>query len=130
MTESMRKKEESKLLNDIIRELYPLAVMERVNCGVARWPDGRPCRLAPTGHSDLRGVLRADKSKYGVAVPIYIEANYGDGEATKEQIAKLCRVGTALHIENDGGITTAFAIGTKPEEDLALQVILTEVVSA
>ena len=92
MTESMRKKEESKLLNDIIRELYPLAVMERVNCGVARWPDGRPCRLAPTGHSDLRGVLRADKSRYGVAVPIYIEAKYGDGEATKEQIEFLQKV--------------------------------------
>ena len=51
-------------------------------------------------------------------------------QATKEQVAKLCRVGTALHIENDGGITTAFAIGTKPDVDLVLQVTLTEVVSA
>lgn len=106
MTESMRKKEESKLLNDIIKALYPWAVMERVNCGVARWPDGSPCRLAPKGHSDLRGILRADKSKCGVAVPIYIEAKQGDGKATEEQLKFLrkmrgygCIVGIAYSVE-------------------------------
>lgn len=51
-------------------------------------------------------------------------------QPTKEQVAKLCVDGTALHIENDSGITTAYAIGTKPDEDLVLQVTLTEVVSA
>ena len=48
----------------------------------------------------------------------------------KEQVAKFCVDGTALHIENDSGVTTAYAIGTKPNEDLVLQVTLTEVVSA
>lgn len=48
----------------------------------------------------------------------------------KEQIAKFCVDGTALHIENNSGVTTAYAIGTKPNEDLVLQVTLTEVVSA
>ena len=51
-------------------------------------------------------------------------------QATKEQIAQLCIDGTALHIENDSGIITAWAIGTKPTEDMILQVTLTEVVSA
>lgn len=48
----------------------------------------------------------------------------------KEQVARFCVDGTALHIENDGGVTTAYAIGTKPDYDLTLQVTLTEVVSA
>ena len=48
----------------------------------------------------------------------------------KEQIAKFCVDGTALHMENDGGVTTAYAIGTKPAADITLQVTLTEVVSA
>lgn len=48
----------------------------------------------------------------------------------KDQVAKFFVDGTALHIENDSGVTTAYAIGTKPTEDLTLQVTLTEVVSA
>lgn len=48
----------------------------------------------------------------------------------KELVAKFCVDGTALHIENDSGVTTAYAIGTKPDMDLVLQVTLTEVVSA
>jgi hypothetical protein len=51
-------------------------------------------------------------------------------QPNKEQVAKFCVDGTALHIENDSGVTTAYAIGTKPTEDLTLQVTLTEVVSA
>ena len=51
-------------------------------------------------------------------------------QATKEQVAKLCFEGTALHMENDAGTVTAWAIGTKPAEDMVLQVTLTEVVSA
>lgn len=48
----------------------------------------------------------------------------------KDQVAKFCADGTALHIENNSGVTTAYAIGIKPNEDLVLQVTLTEVVSA
>lgn len=48
----------------------------------------------------------------------------------KELVAKFCVDGTALHIENDSGVTTAYAIGTKPDMDLVLQATLTEVVSA
>lgn len=51
-------------------------------------------------------------------------------QTNKEQAAKFCVDGTMLHIENDGGVTTAYAIGTKPDYDLTLQVTLTEVVSA
>ena len=58
------------------------------------------------------------------------EASKVEIQATKEQVAKLCIDGTAICIANDSGITTAYAIGTKPTEDLVLQVTLTEVVSA
>lgn len=51
-------------------------------------------------------------------------------QPSKEQVAKFCVDGTMLHIENDGGVTTAYAIGTKPDYDMVLQVTLTEVVSA
>ena len=58
------------------------------------------------------------------------EASKIDIQPNKEQVAQFCVDGTMLHIENDGGIATAYAIGTKPAEDLTLQVTLTEVVSA
>lgn len=50
-------------------------------------------------------------------------------QATKEQIAMLCKNGIAIHIDNDGGITTAYAIGAKPTEDMNFQVSLMEVVN-
>lgn len=45
-----------------------------------------------------------------------------------ELIAYLGENGTALSIDNDGGITTAYAIGEKPTIDLTVQVCLLEVV--
>ena len=51
-------------------------------------------------------------------------------QATGEQVAKLSSDGIALQLENDAGIVTAWAIGSKPAEDLTLQITLTEVVSA
>ena len=51
-----------------------------------------------------------------------------DIQLSPEQTETLCRTGTALHMENDGGIVTARAIGTVPGEDLVLQVTLTEVI--
>ena len=53
-----------------------------------------------------------------------------DLQPDKEQTAKLCSAGTALQVENNGGVATAYAIGTKPDYDLTLQVTLMEVVSA
>ena len=58
------------------------------------------------------------------------ESSKIDIQPNKEQVAQFCVDGTMLHIENDSGIATAYAIGTKPAEDLTLQVTLTEVVSA
>lgn len=58
------------------------------------------------------------------------ESSMVDIQATKEQIKQFCSDGISLHIENDRGNTTAYAIGTKPTEDIELQVTLTEVVSA
>ena len=45
-----------------------------------------------------------------------------------ELIAHLGENGTALYIDNDGGIATAYAIGAKPAIDLTVQVALLEVV--
>ena len=65
-----------------------------------------------------------------VEVPGISESSKVDIQPDKEQVAKLCVDGTMLYIENDRGVATAYAIGTKPNEDLVLQVTLTEVVSA
>lgn len=65
-----------------------------------------------------------------VEVPGISESSMVEIQATKEQIQLLCENGTAIHIENDSGVATAWAIGTKPAEDLVFQVTLTEVVSA
>lgn len=50
-----------------------------------------------------------------------------DIQADREHIAQLCVMGTAIHIDNDGGIATAYAIGNKPDVDMTFQVSLTEV---
>lgn len=65
-----------------------------------------------------------------VAIEGISESSMVEIQASKEQIVKLCTDGTAIQIENDGGVATAYAIGTKPTEELVLQVILTEVVIA
>ena len=65
-----------------------------------------------------------------VEVPGISESSKIDIQPNKEQVAKFCIDGTMLHIENNSGVATAYAIGTKPDEDLILQVTLTEVVSA
>lgn len=65
-----------------------------------------------------------------IEVPGISESSKVDIQATKEQIQLLCENGTAIHIENDSGIATAWAIGRKPNEDMIFQVTLTEVVSA
>ena len=65
-----------------------------------------------------------------VEVPGISESSMVDIQATKEQIQQLCENGTAIHVENDGGIATAYAIGRKPTEDMTFQAALTEVVSA
>lgn len=64
-----------------------------------------------------------------VSVDGISESSMVNIQATKEQIAKLCEDGTAIYIENDSGVATAYAIGTKPTQDYVLQATLTEVVS-
>lgn len=50
-------------------------------------------------------------------------------QADREQMAQLEASGTAIHIDNDGGVATAYALGAKPERNMTFQVILTEVVA-
>lgn len=49
--------------------------------------------------------------------------------ATKEQIVQMHKNGIAIHVDNDGGITTAYAIGAKPAEDMTFQVSIEEVLA-
>ena len=65
-----------------------------------------------------------------VEIPGISESSMIEIQANKEQVANFCIDGTALYIENDTGVATAYAIGTKPREDLVLQVTIKEVVSA
>ena len=65
-----------------------------------------------------------------VEITGFSETSMVELQPDKEQITRLCEAGTALQIENDGGSVIAYAIGTKPAEDMTLQVTLTEVISA
>lgn len=64
-----------------------------------------------------------------VEVPGISENSMIEIQANKEQVAQLCIDGTAIYIENNNGVATAYAIGTKPEYDLVLQATVKEVVS-
>ena len=63
-----------------------------------------------------------------VQVPLISENAMVTIQPEGEQIAYLGENGIALSIDNDGGITTAYAIGAKPSMDLTMQVCLLEVV--
>ena len=63
---------ESQLLNAIIRVLYPHCVLHRVNVGRMRTPDGRWFSTGvPVGYPDLSGYRRSD----GRAVYIECKVN-------------------------------------------------------
>ena len=63
-----------------------------------------------------------------VEVPLISDNAMVTIQPAGELIAYLGENGIALSIDNDGGITTAYAIGAKPTEDLTVQVCLLEVV--
>lgn len=78
---------ESYLLNDIIRALYPAVKLWRANVGSVRTADGRHFGTGlPKGFSDLFGVLPAESSKSGCAVPVFIEVKTKGNKPSEDQI--------------------------------------------
>ena len=72
---------DSQLLNAIIRILYPHCVLHRVNVGRVRTPDGRYFSTGvPAGYPDLSGYRKSD----GKAV--YIECKVKPNKPTPKQI--------------------------------------------
>lgn len=72
---------ESQLLNAIIRVLYPYCQLHRVNVGRVRTPDGRYFSTGvPTGYPDLSGYRRHD----GKAV--YIECKVHPNKPSPQQL--------------------------------------------
>ena len=77
---------ESQLLNAIVRTLYPHCVLHRVNVGRVRTPDGRYFSTGvPVGYPDLSGYRRSD----GKAV--YIECKVKPDKPTPKQLEFIAR---------------------------------------
>lgn len=78
---------ESQLIYALIRGLYGVAHLDRVNCGTVTTQDGRKFSTGvPKGYSDLSGYLRQEVSTTGAPIPLYIEAKVGNNKPTEEQI--------------------------------------------
>lgn len=78
---------ESALMNEIIRSVYGVARLFRINTGTVTTDKGyRFSTGTPKGYSDLSGHIRAGASRFGIAVPVYIEAKVKPNKPTPEQI--------------------------------------------
>lgn len=78
---------ESYLVNDIIKAVYPCMKLWRANVGRVKTSDGRYFSTGlPRGFSDLFGVLPADMTQKGVAIPVFIEAKVRPNKPTEEQV--------------------------------------------
>ena len=78
---------ESYLVNDLIRAAYPFMRLWRINTGSVMTRDGRRFTTGtPKGFPDLFGVLPADQSRFGCAVPVFIEAKVKPNKPTPEQV--------------------------------------------
>ncbi len=78
---------ESMLVNQVIRVLYPFAELHRVNTGTVKKEGGGSFSTGtPKGYSDLSGNLKANRSRSGFAVAVYIECKVGNGKPTPEQV--------------------------------------------
>ncbi len=76
---------ESMLVNEIIRGLYKWVHLQRANV-IRGTHDGRRLNTGlPKGFPDLFGTLPAEKNRYGVAVPVFIECKRGYNKPTPEQ---------------------------------------------
>ena len=77
---------ESMLLSEIIKALYPWVHLYRANVGSVVTNTGRRFSTGlPKGFPDLFGTLPADKSRTGTAVPVFIECKIGGGYLRPEQ---------------------------------------------
>lgn len=78
---------ESYLVNDIIKAVYPCLKLWRANVGRVRTADGRIFSTGlPKGFTDLFGVLPAEHSKSGAAMPVFIEVKIKPNKPSPEQV--------------------------------------------
>lgn len=98
---------ESHLVNEIIRSLYPVVELFRTNAGVAYTKNGNMIRLLPQGFSDLFGVIDKHKTVSGHAEAVFIECKVGKNKATEPQKVFLqkmadrgCICGVAYSVED------------------------------
>lgn len=78
---------ESLLLNEIIRALYPAVKLWRANVGSVRTADGRYFSTGlPKGFPDLFGVLPAEMTKSGCAVPVFVEVKVRPNRPSEDQV--------------------------------------------
>ena len=78
---------ESYLVNDLIRGLYAVAHLDRINTGTVRTASGRRFSTGtPRGYSDLSGYIRGQYSITGTAIPLYLEAKVRPNKPSAEQI--------------------------------------------
>ena len=84
---------ESYLVNDLIRAAYPIMKLWRINTGSVMTRDGRRVSTGtPKGFPDLFGVLPAEYSKSGAALPVFIEAKVKPNKPTAEQLMFIDRM--------------------------------------
>ena len=78
---------ESGLLNSIIRSVYGVCMLYRINTGTVTTDKGyRFSTGTPKGYSDLAGYIRGGASRFGIAVPVYIEAKIPGNKPSQEQV--------------------------------------------
>lgn len=80
---------ESHLVSEIIRTLYPVVELYRTNAGVVYTKTGGVIRLLPQGFSDLFGVIDKRKTVSGHAETVFIECKVGKNKASDPQKAFL-----------------------------------------
>lgn len=78
---------ESDLVNELIRELYPVVHLFRTNAGTFRSIDGKHVvKGLPKGFSDLFGVIPKTLTADGRPMPVFLEAKIYPNRASEEQI--------------------------------------------
>ena len=83
----MRSKAESMLINSLIRSAYSFMTLYRVNVGRVKTDKGTYFDTGvPKGFPDLHGVIPAQLTVHGHAVPVYIEAKIHPNKPSQEQI--------------------------------------------
>ena len=112
-----RSKDESMLLNALIRTAWPFMQLYRVNVGRVKTEDGYWFDTGvPKGYPDLHGIIPAKCTVHGHAVPVFIEAKIHPNKPTPEQLK-------FLHQKRQEGCLAAVCYSVKDFWDLVAPVL-------